>query len=266
MTDVRAQQAQAQQAQAKQAQAQQVQAQQAQAQQAQAQASVPVSTGSSDSSDGVSSDGVKSEIGKLRAEKDQYERIIKTEISKFESDLIGVCSDYGIVLPGKLKDYKSKIDERKIDEFCIPDAHGSHLSGEAKNKALRYIENIKDNIMKTEGGKRLFKEHENKNIYGEILDFAIICLYYQVTVDNYVRLLRIIDDFSHGSKLLDYIGPGSAEINIGEQSMNDILVLVVGKVETKINTGGRDKYKEMFLNEDLDINTYFPDPPPAHVS
>lgn len=258
MTDIQAQQAQARQAQAQQAQAQQAQAQQAQVQrdQAQAQVSVPVSTRSSDSSDGVSSDGVNSEIGKLRAEKDQYERIIKTEISKFESDLIGVCSNYGIKLPSELKDYNAKIYERKNGEFCIPDANGKHLSGDAKIKALRYIEGIKNGIMRTGEGKRLFETHENKNIYREILDFAIICISYQVTVDNYVRLLRIIDDFSHGKKLLDYIANFNG-IEIGGQRMDDILDLVQGKVTEKINRD-RDNYTPMFKEEGLDINTYFP--------
>ena len=237
------------------AQAQQAQAQQAQAQQAQAQASVPVSTGSSDSSDGVSSDGVKSEIGKLRAEKDQYERIIKTEISKFESDLIGVCSNYGIELPSNLTDYKSKIDERKKDEFCIPDDNEKQLSGQAKNKALRDIEDIKKEIMRTDQGKRLFKEHVNRELYEEILDFAIICLYYQVTVDNYVRLLRIINKFSQGEKLEGYIKEFT-EINIGGETMKNILDRVVGLVKAKI-IGDRDTYTDMFKEEDLDINTYF---------
>ena len=217
--------------------------------------SVPVSTGSSDSSDGVSSDGVKSEIGKLRAEKDQYERLIKAEISKFESDLIGVCSDYGIVLPGKLKDYKSKIDERKIDEFCIPDAHGSHLSGDAKNVALQYIEDIKNEIMETDEWKLLPEDQYNRTLYQQILEFAIICLYYQVTVDNYVRISRIINDFSPRSKLSDYIG--HLNINIEGRSMNDILDQVERKVEEVINQY-RDYYTEMFKEEDLDINTYFP--------
>ena len=234
-----------------QTQAQQAQAQQAQAQQVQAQVSVPVSTG--ESSD--SSDGVNSEIGKLRAEKDQYERIIKTEISKFESDLIGVCSNYGIVLPSELEDYNSKIDERKIDGFCIADGKGKHLSRYENNKALQYIKTIKTEIMGTEGGKLLFETHKNKNLYGEILDFAIICLYHRVTVDNYVRLLRIIKEYPE-KKLSDYISKFTG-INIRGQSMINILNLAEGLVKTKIE-GDRVKYTKMFEEEDLNIDYYFP--------
>ena len=250
MTDFRAQQAQAQQA----------QAQRDQAQRDQAQASVPVSTGSSGSSD--SSDGVNSEIGKLRAEKDQYEKLLKDEISKFKNDLIGVCSDYNIDLPPELTDYKSKIDQRKrssgkiIDKFCIPDADGKHLSGDAKIKALQYIDNIKKEIMGTDRGKQLFKEHVNRELYEEILDFAIICLYYQVTVDNYVRLLRIIDDFSRGNNLLDYIVDFDG-INIRTYRMIDILVNIREKVKAEIDRD-RGTYTDMFKEEGLDINTYFP--------
>jgi len=259
MTDVQAQQAQAQQAQAQQAQAQRAQAQQAQAQ---AQASIPVSTGGSSDS----SDGVNSEIGKLRAEKDQYERIIKTEISKFESDLIGVCSNYGIVLPSELNDYKSKIDERKIDKFCIPDNMGKHLSGGAKIEALQQIENIKDNIMKTEEGSKLFKQHATKNLYGEMLDFAIICRYYRVIVENFVRLLRIIKEFSSLSELnqriIDEFSSWSelnqkfTGIDIGGQSMDYILDRAVEKLGREIRDR-RGNYKGMFVSEGLNIDGIF---------
>lgn len=231
-------------------QAQQAQAQQAQAQQAQAPASIPVSTGGSSDS----SDGVNSEIGKLRAEKDQYERIIKTEISKFESDLIGVCSNYGIVLPSELNDYKSKIDERKIDKFCIPDNMGKHLSGGAKIEALQQIENIKDNIMKTEEGSKLFKQHANKNLYGEMLDFAIICRYYRVIVDNYVRLLRIIKEFSSLSE--SELNPDFTGIDIGGQSMYYILRRALVKLKIEIK-GNRGKYQGMFEEEGLNIDEIF---------
>ena len=257
MTDVRARQAQAQQAQAQQAQAQQ------------AQASVPVSTGSSGSSD--SSDGVNSEIGKLRAEKGQYEKLLKDEISKFKNDLIGVCSDYNIDLPPQLTDYKSKIDQRKRssvriagDKFCILNSNGQPLSYEEEIGALQHIKGIKDNIKSIPEGNLLFETHKDKNLYEQILDFAIICHLYRVTVDNFIRLLRIINDIAPGKKLSDYISK-FIRISILGRSMADILVQAKGQVENLI-PGDRDKYKAMFRDEDLDINEYFSGPVPAVVS
>lgn len=258
MTDILAQ---AQQAQAQQAQAQQVQAQQAQ----KAQVSIPISTGGSSGSSDSSND-VKSEIGKLEAEKGQYERLIKAEIAKFENDLIDTCLKFNIDLMDQ--GYKNKIENRKgsssEDKFCIlAYGNGRRLRYGEEIAALQLINDIKGRIIGTEEGKLLFEDHDNGTLYQQILEFAIICHEYRVTVDNYVRISRIINEFTQGKKLDNYI-PEFSGINITNSRgdakyMDNILSAAIGKVRDKIGED-RPEYTKMFIEQGLDIEKYFPAP------
>ena len=277
MTDIQAQaqaraqqvQAQAQQvqaqAQAQQAQAQQAQAQQAQAQQAQKdQVSIPISTGGSSGSSDSSND-VKSEIGKLEAEKGQYERLIKAEIDKFENDLIDTCLKFNIDLMDQ--GYKNKIENRKgssgEDKFCmLAYDNERRLRYGEEIEALQLIKAIKEQIMGTQEGKALFEDHDNIT-FQQILEFAIICHEYRVTVDNYVRISRIINEFTQGKKLDNYI-PEFSGINITNSRgdakyMDNILSAAIGKVRDKIGED-RPEYTKMFIEQGLDIEKYFPAP------
>lgn len=273
MTDVRAQQAhQAQQAQAQAQQAQAQQAQRAQAQQAQAKSQTSrssISTGDSDSSDGI-----KAEIGKLKAEEQQYKKLLDTEISKFESDLRNVVSDYSIALSPDLNEYtqltRGEGSSGPIeDKFCICGLAGNSLTTDEENSARLEIERIKGEIKKTPLGVSLFETHKYRILYEQILDFAIICHNYFVTVYNYIRLLGIINKITKEDKKISDYSIIFRGILIGSDSMANILVDAENKVNEQFRLvqgparnlsdemkGKKREYAKKFTEAGLDMDTY----------